>query len=178
MFIKTFKPILVISFETLMGLLFQLPRFKLFNFFKKIFLTFSGANIGRGVIFYPGVWIMSGKKLIIGDDVNLSKDVLITTDGGVEIGDRVLIGYRTQILSADHEIPSIGEPFPVSGKNFKKIIIEKDVWIGANCILTSGVKIGEGSVVAAGSIVTKDVIKNSIVGGNPAKIIKMREKAK
>ena len=54
------------------------------------------------------------------------------------------------------------------------IVIEDDVWIGANCLITAGVRIGEGAVIAGGSVVTKDVKKNSIVGGVPAKLIKMR----
>ena len=101
--------------------------------------------------------------------------MLITTTGGVEIGERTLIGYRTQIISSDHTIPPIGEPFPISGDNHKKIVIGKDVWIAANCLITAGVSIGDGAVIGGGSVVTKDVPQNAIVGGVPAKIIKMRK---
>jgi len=91
------------------------------------------------------------------------------------IGDRTLIGYRTQILSANHDIPSIGEPIPVSGNICKPITINNDVWVGANCIITAGVNIGEGAIVAAGSVVTKNIPENAVVGGVPAKLIRMRE---
>ncbi len=168
------KPILVVSYEFLMSIIFSLPRFRIFLFFKKFFLIIMGAKIGKGVVIYPGVWIAPGRNLIIHDKVDLAKDVLITTSGGVEIGKRTLIGYRTQILSSNHTIPPIGKPFPISGDSHSKIQIGDDVWIGANCIITAGVSIGSGAVVAAGSVVTKNVIENSIVGGVPAKLIKMR----
>jgi len=134
----------------------------------------TGAKVGKGVVIYPGVWIMTGKNLIIEDGVDLALDVLITTDGGVYIGKRTLIGYRTQIISVDHTIPPAGKPFPISGDKYGKIVISNDVWIGANCVITAGVTVGAGAVVAAGSVVTKDVKPNSIVGGVPAKLIKMR----
>lgn len=172
---KAFKSFLVISFELVMNLLFSLPRYRIFIFFKKIFLHAMGAKIGKGVVIYPGVWIAPGRNLVIKDHVDLAKDVIITTSGGVEIGERTLIGYRTQIISSDHTIPPVGVPFPISGDNHKKIVIGKDVWIGGNCLITAGVIIGDGVVVAGGSVVTKNVPKNSVVGGVPAKIIKMRK---
>lgn len=172
---KAIKSFLVISFETVMNVLFALPRYRPFIFLKKLLLLVMGAKIGKGVVIYPGVWIAPGRNLIVKDHVDIAKDVLITTSGGVEIGERTLIGYRTQIISSDHTIPSIGEPFPISGDNHKKITIGKDVWIGGNCLITAGVTIGDGAVVAGGSVVTKDVPENAIVGGVPAKIIRMRE---
>ena len=86
-----------------------------------------------------------------------------------------MIGYRTQILSSDYSISPIGLPFPISGDKHQKVTILNDIWIGENCIITPGVTINEGAVIAAGSVVTKDVAVNSIVGGVPAKIIKMRD---
>ena len=156
--------------------IWQYYRFKstIFVFFKKLLLMLTGAKVGKGVVIYPGVWIMTGKNLIIEDGVDLALDVLITTDGGVYIGKRTLIGYRTQIISVDHTIPPAGKPFPISGDKYGRIVISNDVWIGANCVITAGVTVGAGAVVAAGSVVTKDVKPNSIVGGVPAKLIKMR----
>lgn len=168
------KSFLVVSFEFLMSLVFALPRYRLCIFLKQSLLGLMGAKFGKGVVIYPGVWIAPGRNLVVKDHVDLAKDVLITTSGGVEIGERALIGYRTQIISANHSIPPIGEPFPISGDAKAKVTIEKDVWIGANCVITPGVTIGEGAVVAAGSVVTKDVAPNAIVGGVPAKLIKMR----
>jgi acetyltransferase-like isoleucine patch superfamily enzyme len=168
------KSFLVISYETVMSILFALPRYAACNYLKKIFLQMMGAQVGKRVVFYPGVWITPGRNLIIKDDVDFAKDVLITTSGGVYIGARTLIGYRTQILSMNHEIPVIGERFPASGNILKKVIIHEDVWICANCVITPGVTIGQGSIVAAGSVVAQDVIANSIVSGVPAKLLRMR----
>jgi acetyltransferase-like isoleucine patch superfamily enzyme len=170
---KEFKYFLVVSYEFLMQLLFSLPRYRLLNEIKSTFLRLMGAKIGKRVVYYPGVWIEPGKNLILGDDVDLAKDVLIITGGGVSIGDRVLIGYRTQILSTNHKIRKREKIF-YSGHEKKQIIIENDVWIGANCIITAGVRIGEGAIIAAGSVVTKDIEPFSIVGGVPTKLIKKR----
>ncbi|PZV81474.1 acetyltransferase-like isoleucine patch superfamily enzyme [Algoriphagus aquaeductus] len=172
---NSIKSFFVISYELVMNMLFALPRYRFFIFFKKLLLLIMGAKVGKGVVIYPGVWITPGRNLIIEDHVDLAKDVLITTSGGVEIGKRTLIGYRTQILSSDHTIPPRGMPFPISGDNHKKIKIGKDVWIGGNCLITAGVTIGDGAVVAGGSVVTKDVPEYAIVGGVPAKLIRMRE---
>tara|TARA_B110000459_G_scaffold129357_1_gene141630 strand:+ start:172 stop:693 length:522 start_codon:yes stop_codon:yes gene_type:complete len=169
------KSFFVISYEMMMNVLFALPRYRLFIYFKKVLLLVMGAKVGNGVVIYPGVWITPGRNLVIKDNVDLAKDVLITTTGGVEIGERTLIGYRTQILSSNHTIPPIGDPFPISGDKHANIIIGKDVWIGANCIITSGVSIGDGAVIAGGSVVTKNVVQNGIYGGVPAKLIRMRK---
>jgi acetyltransferase-like isoleucine patch superfamily enzyme len=172
---KHFKSFMVVSYEAIMNIIFSLPRYRFFTFFKVLLLKIMGAKIGKSTFIYPGVWITPGKNLIMGSHVDLAKDVIITTTGGVYIGDRTLIGYRTQILSANHSIPAIGLPFPISGDSYRKIYISNDVWIGANCIITAGVTIGEGAVIAGGSVVTKDVPPNAIYGGVPAKLLKMRE---
>lgn len=174
MFFKIIKSFCVISYEFFMGCLFNLPRYKTINYFKKLLLILMGAKIGKDVIFYPGVWICPGRNLIVGNEVNFAKDVLINSSGGVKVGDRVLIGYRTQILSANHDIPPVGKRIPVSGKKYSQIIIENDVWIGANCLILPGVRIGEGAIIAGGSVVTNNVAENSIVAGVPAKFLKMR----
>ena len=95
---------------------------------------------------------------------------------GINIGDRVLVGYRTQILSTNHVIPDDTGRIFSAGHDKKPVVIENDVWIGANCIIVAGVTIGEGAVLAAGSIVTKDVLAFSVYGGVPAKLIKNRLK--
>jgi acetyltransferase-like isoleucine patch superfamily enzyme len=164
----TIRPNLVIGFEFIMCLLFWLPRFPIFCSLKAGLLRLMGAKIGKGVVIYPGVWIMNGRNFKVGEDVDFSYGVLITTSGGVTIGDRVLIGYRTQILSTNHTIPPIGERIPISGDSDGPVFIGDDVWIGANCIILPGVTIGEGAVVAAGSVVVKDVPANSVSAGVPA----------
>lgn len=166
---------LVVTYESVMCAIFMLPRYPIFNAVKKLFLTLNGAKIGKRVVFYPGVWIAPGRNLKIGDDVDLALGVLITTSGGVSIGDRALIGYRTQILSSNHVIPADHERIFGAGHDKKSVSIGSDAWVGCNCVILPGVSVGEGAVVAAGSVVTKDVKPFTIVGGVPARLIKNRE---
>ena len=165
---------LVVSYEAFMRALLALPRYGWCNRLKACFLRRVGARVGRRVVFYPGVWIAPGRDLTIGDDVDLALDVLITTGGGVRIGDRTLVGYRTQILSANHVIPEGQARIFGAGHAGKPISIGNDVWIGANCLILPGVTIGEGAVVAAGSVVTKPVEPFTIVAGCPARPIRKR----
>lgn len=169
------KAFLVFIFELIMKLVFSLPKGLGFSFLKSLCLKAVGAQIGKNITIYPGVWVFPGSKLIIRDDVDLALDVLITTNGGVEIGNRVLVGYRVQILSQNHEIPKGKGRIFGSGHVKKKVVIGDDVWIGANSIILPGVNIGEGAIIAAGSVVTKDVPAFSIVAGVPARIMKIRD---
>src|SRR5690606_6854352 len=120
------------------------------------------------------IWIFPGRGLVLGDDVDLAYGALITTAGGVSIGDRTLVGYGARILSSNHRIP--GRPFKVfdAGHEHAPVKIGADVWIGANAIILPGVSIGEGAVVGAGAVVTKDVPAWTIVGGIPARVLKQR----
>lgn len=169
------KYFLVVMVEAISQILFSLPRFRFLNAVKSFYLRFfMRARIGRRVIYYPGVWIFTGRNLVVGDDVDFAKDVLVTTDGGVCIGNRVLIGYRTQILSSNHAVPAKPARIFNAGHVKAPVEIGDDVWIGANCTILPGVVVGEGSIVAAGSVVTRDVPPFTYVGGVPAKVIKER----
>ncbi|MBS4016793.1 MAG: acyltransferase [Dechloromonas sp.] len=117
---------------------------------------------------------MPGRGLLVGDDVDFALGVIVTTSGGVEIGDRVLIGYRTQILSANHRVPDGMERIFDAGHVRKRVTIGSDVWIGANCIILPGVSIGRGAVVAAGSVVSKNVEPFTVVAGVPARVVRRR----
>ena len=91
--------------------------------------------------------------------------------GNIKIGDNVLIGLNVVCRTANHNFKkeiNINK----QGHSYGNIEIEKNVWVGANCIILSGVKIGEGAVIAAGAVVNKDVDSYTIVGGVPAKLIK------
>lgn len=169
-----FHTFLVVTYELLLTIIFSLPRYKTFNRLKAFFLSLVGAKIGKRVVFYPGVWVAPGRNLVVGDDVDFALDVLVTSSGGVNIGDRTLIGYRTQILSSNHRIPEGHGRIFDAGHDSKPIVIGKDVWIGANCLILPGITIGDGAVVAGGSVVTKDVAAFTIVAGNPARVLKER----
>jgi acetyltransferase-like isoleucine patch superfamily enzyme len=89
--------------------------------------------------------------------------------GGLDIADNVMIGPNVSILTTGHPIePSNRRAVVVA----KPIVVEKNVWIAAGAILVGGVTVGENSVVAAGSVITRDVPPNTLVGGNPARVIR------
>ena len=166
---------LVVLHEAIQRLVFSLPRFRMFNYLKAVFLRASGAKIGKRVVFYPGLWIAPGRGLNIGDDVDLALDVVITTAGGVKIGDRTLVGYRAQIISANHSIPPGRGHIFGAGHDFAAVTIGDDVWIGANAIVLPGVDVGEGAVIGAGSVVTKSIPPFAVAAGVPAEVIRRRE---
>ena len=170
-----YRNFLIISYEIISALIFALPRYYFFNFIKANFIRIQGGKVGSRVTFYPGIKINPARSIVLGNHVDLAWGVIITTKGGVEIGDRTMIGYNSQIISANHRIPPQGGPIFNAGHESKKVIIGRDVWIGAGAIILPGISIGEGAIVAAGSVVTKDVSPFTVVGGNPAKLIKERK---
>lgn len=132
-------------------------------------------RIGKLGIIYRGVYFLNTSKLVIGNNLTINIGALIDARGGIEIGDNVMIGPNVVIVSFDHNIHDLSQPMQCAEPIYKKIIIGNDVWVGANAVIKCGVKIGNGAVVAAGSIVTKDVEEFSIVAGVPAKKIGKRE---
>lgn len=164
----------VVIFESLNVFLLSLPRFRFLNPLKLFLLRLDGAQFGCRLDIYPGVYIMPGRNLLVGNDVVLSPGVLITTSGGLSIGDRSMIGYRSQILTTNHTVPDGSLPISRSGDLPGRVHIGSDVWIGAGCIISPGVKIGNGTVVAAGSVVTQDLDSYSFYIGNPARLLKRR----
>ena len=94
---------------------------------------------------------------------------------GVSIGAYTMLGPGVICTGDDHVIDKVGTPIIFSGRPaLRKTIIGKDVWVGANSIIMSGVNIGDGAIIAAGSVVVKDVGACEIHGGVPNKIIKNR----
>jgi acetyltransferase-like isoleucine patch superfamily enzyme len=152
----------------------SLPHAPIANSFKSKLMISRGAKIGERVKLLQGIWVDRFTKLSIGDDVSIAKGVVIVAIGGVRIGDRAMIGYGSKLISAGHNVPDNRKPMRFSGALLKEIVIEKDTWLGAQTIILPGVTIGEGAIVAAGSVVTKDVDPFALVGGVPAKLIKMR----
>lgn len=161
--------------EATMFIVMSLPRTTLTNRIKALWLRLMGARVGRRVQIYPRVWIMTGRRLTLGNDVDLAYGVLITTEGGVEIGDRTLVGYNTHILSSNHVVPGRDSRIFDSGHERKPISIGPDAWIGASCVITAGVTIGRGAVIGAGSVVTRDIPEFGIAVGVPAKVIRFRD---
>ena len=118
-------------------------------------------SVGNNVSFGAGFTVLSTKAdVVIGNDVMFGPCVMIVTgDHRTDIQGRTMISIRD-----DEKLP----------ENDQKVVIEDDVWVGANVTILKGVRIGSGSIVAAGAVVTNDVPPYSVVGGVPAKLIKKR----
>lgn len=148
--------------------------------------------IGDNTWFYGVINVFSYDnkcEVSIGEDCYIGDLTRIWASRSIYIGDRVLIAHNVNIFdNTTHPIDKI-ERFQheclvktntLNGANFSSlhvapVIIKDDVWIGCNSIILKGVTIGEGSIIAAGSVVTHDVPSNVLVGGNPAKIIRVME---
>lgn len=114
------------------------------------------------------------KDIKLGDNVGIGARCYFLCD--TLIGNKVFIASSVAFLNSDdHNYNVIGKTIWDSGRGDKyKIIVEDDVWVGHGAILLSPVRVGHGSIIAAGSVVTKDVPPYAIVGGNPARLIKWR----
>ena len=141
-------------------------------------LVFKFKEFGRRIIFDPYDYF-SFATISLGSDIYIGPQAYFSTAHSyIKIGNKVMFGPGVKLLGGDHNVGIIGRfMFDVEEKTDKTdgpIIIENDVWIGANVIILKGVIIKEGSIVAAGSIVNKDVEPYSIVAGIPAKKLKDR----
>ena len=135
---------------------------------------------GKGVYIRPLSSDFKGlENLSVGDNTSIPKgSVFYCTKAALTIGRNVIFGPKPTIITGDHRIDVIGsyivdniEKLP---ENDLPVVIEDDVWIGANVTILKGVTIGRGSVVAAGAVVTKSCEPYSIIGGVPAKLIRYR----
>lgn len=118
----------------------------------------------------------AGVGLKVGNNSSIGPYSYIGCSGYIEIGDNVMMSPRVSIYSENHNFDNVDKYMIEQGVTRSFVKIEDDCWLASNSIILAGVTVGKGSIVAAGSVVTKDVPPFSIVGGNPAKIIKSRLK--
>jgi acetyltransferase-like isoleucine patch superfamily enzyme len=142
----------------------------------------SGVTIGRNTIVMHGAILhvynfrnLPKAKILIGENCLIGEYTVIRGQGGVTIGDRVYTSPMTQIVAVNHVFQDPHLPFIEQGITAEGIVIEDDVWLGASAIITDGVRIGKGAIVAAGAVVTDDVPPHTVVAGVPAKVIKQVE---
>lgn len=114
----------------------------------------------------PPMEIDRAKCLTLGENVFINHGFTCMSSGGVSIEDGVMIGPDAALITANHDFKDLNR------LQFKPIVIKRGAWIGARAIILPGITVGEGAVVASGAVVTHDVPARTIVGGNPARIIK------
>ena len=139
----------------------------------------DGVEIGAGTLVMHGSVLhvynfrdLPHAFIRIGRDSLVGEYSVIRGQGGVTIGDRVYTSPGTQIIAVNHIFNDPQRPFVEQGITAEGIVIEDDVWLGSNCVITDGVRVGKGAVVAAGAVVTKDVPPHTIVVGVPAKVLR------
>jgi acetyltransferase-like isoleucine patch superfamily enzyme len=115
-----------------------------------------------------------GGKVKIGKYFSLNPFSIIYGHGGVRIGDNVRIAAHTVMAAANHIFKDKNIPIRDQGLITQGIIINDDVWVGANCTILDGVEIGKGCVIGAGAVVNKSLPPFSIAVGNPARVISQR----
>jgi acetyltransferase-like isoleucine patch superfamily enzyme len=136
---------------------------------RALFSELIGKRVDASFVLIPPFFTAGGDEIRVGRNVFVNQNCTFYDLGGLDIADDVMIGPNVSIITSGHPLePSrrrtvaIGTP----------IVIERNAWIAAGAIIVGGVTVGENSVVAAGSVVTKDIPPNTLAAGNPAKVIR------
>lgn len=140
-------------------------------------LGFENIELGENVVFMKNSYVYAhdGGKLIIQNNFTMNSNSQIgATSGKISIGNDCAIASNCVLRAANHNFENPAIPFRQQGHTYGEIIIGNDVWIASNCVITANTKIGDSSIIGAGSVVTKDVEPFSVVGGVPARLIKKR----
>ncbi len=139
---------------------------------RALFEDLTGDKPGEHFRLVPPFYADCGRNIRVGDRVFINQNCTFYSLAAITIGDDVLIGPNVSLITSGHPVAPSQRRAALTGK---PIVIEKGVWIAAGATVIGGVTIGENSVVAAGSVVAKDVPANTLVGGNPARVIRSIE---
>jgi acetyltransferase-like isoleucine patch superfamily enzyme len=144
-------------------------------------LSQNGVELGNNVtvakfstLQCTGVIQELGVGIDVGDNSAIGAYSFLGGQGGIRIGKNVIMGPKVNIFSEDHGFDDLEKPIRLQPTRRQGVMIDDNCWIGANSTIVDGVHIHSGCVIAAGSVVTKDVPANSIAGGVPAKVIRAR----
>lgn len=143
-------------------------------FIRYICLKNCAKSCGDNVAIFSNVYLLRIHNLEIGNNVSIHPLCYIDASGCILIGDDVSIAHNTTIMSEEHIYKDLLVNIKDQECEYKKTVIENNVWIGAGSKILAGSYVETGSIVAAGAVVKNRVDSNSIVGGVPAKLIKVR----
>ncbi len=136
---------------------------------RALFSELMGTKVDDSFLLIPPFYTAGGDEIRVGRNVFVNQNCTFYDLGGLDIADDVLIGPNVSIITAGHPVEPSRRRATTIGKPIR---IERNVWIAAGATVIGGVTVGENAVVAAGSVVTKDVPPNTLVGGNPARVIR------
>jgi maltose O-acetyltransferase len=125
---------------------------------------------GRGTWIEPPFFCDYGRNIKLGDGVYVNFDCVVLDCAPVSLGDNVLIGPAVQIYAAHHPVDA--EERATGLELASPIVVEDDAWIGGGAILCPGVRVGRGSTIGAGSVVTRDVPAGVVAAGNPCRVLR------
>lgn len=134
-------------------------------------------TMGQGTRLAPNISFRNGGRITIGRDCHLGERCYLwagDSAGRIVMGNFVSLAPEVFITASDYQFEP-GRPFRQQAKRERDVIIGNDVWLGARVVVTAGVRIGDGCIVGAGAVVTKDLPAGSIAGGVPARVISQRE---
>jgi acetyltransferase-like isoleucine patch superfamily enzyme len=137
------------------------------NFFHKV---------GKDTVLQSGLRVTNPEKVSIGSHCNFAQGVFITGGGGVTVGDWVGFGPDVKVWSVTHRYEDADRPWLLQGWEKKAVVIEDDVWLGANAFVMPGVIIGKGAIISAGAVVNKSIPAYALVAGNPARVVGWRKR--
>lgn len=141
---------------------------------RRFLLRFVIGSMGKDLKVKDNVQLDLPENMFLGDRVGISQGCFLSATGGITVGNDVMVGHYSSILTEDHQFESTDVPMKEQGIVVKPVIIEDDVWIGAGVRILKGVTIGRGSVIGANSVVTHDVPAFVIAAGAPARVVKRR----
>jgi putative colanic acid biosynthesis acetyltransferase WcaF len=134
-------------------------------------LRLFGAKIGRGLVLKPQVWIKYPWRLVVGDHCWIGKGVWIDNLADVTLGSHVCISQQVYICAGSHDYRK-----PTFDLITRPVLVGNGAWLGARALILGGVSVGANAVVAAGGVVTKNVPAAAIVAGQPARLVRSRER--
>jgi acetyltransferase-like isoleucine patch superfamily enzyme len=133
-------------------------------------------HCGKNVSFGPFVRATYPERVYLGDDILVGGFAFFHSQGGVRLESGTILGPYVSIYSADHNYDE-ADAVPYDGVVvLRPVLVKQNVWIGGHVVITPGVTVGEGAILAAGSVVAKDVPDFAVVGGSPAKVLKYRDR--